>query len=360
MSINTIVVGLEHFIDKIGYQAIEYAKNSISVKYLVQDFTGLSKEKARRYNADVSILHKFLFIRILQLIYFFVKLKPFFCEIYASKRSTIFNTFIAKIFRCKIIFFLRGTEFEYVGFSKWSIVSSLKLSDYIVVKEYHLLEKIKKLNINEKKIIFLHNAVPVPTEDKIISVNNRKIDIVYLNRILARRNVDVLIEAIKIISNKFKELNVVIAGFTILNNFKKKLGEVNTEKKILEKINEFKLKDCIQIKEFVNNPEEYYMNAKIFILQADVVFANFSLLEAMSYGVVPIIWGEGADKIVKHLENGLIVPPEPEKLANALKGVLKNEVLLNKLSYNARKTIIEKFNIGDWVDKLIKIREIKR
>lgn len=37
----TLVLGLEHFIDKIGYQAFVYSKNNVPVKYLVSNKNGI-------------------------------------------------------------------------------------------------------------------------------------------------------------------------------------------------------------------------------------------------------------------------------------------------------------------------------
>lgn len=55
----------------------------------------------------------------------------------------------------------------------------------------------------------------------------------------------------------------------------------------------------IQILGFVNNSEELLKKSKLFIFPANIVFCNNALLEAMSFGCVPVVAnGEGAYRIV--------------------------------------------------------------
>ena len=49
-----------------------------------------------------------------------------------------------------------------------------------------------------------------------------------------------------------------------------------------------------------SDPKGFWQQSKVFVFPIEKVFANFSLLESMSYGIVPIISNiEYADRIVK-------------------------------------------------------------
>jgi glycosyltransferase involved in cell wall biosynthesis len=61
------------------------------------------------------------------------------------------------------------------------------------------------------------------------------------------------------------------------------------------------------LSDFTPDPAAFYKRAKFFVLPADVVFANNALLEAMSYGVVPLISNQqGSSLIVEDGRDGFI------------------------------------------------------
>lgn len=41
--VDNICIGLEHFIDKVGYQSSVYNKNGETIKYLINDVSGKSE-----------------------------------------------------------------------------------------------------------------------------------------------------------------------------------------------------------------------------------------------------------------------------------------------------------------------------
>lgn len=100
-------------------------------------------------------------------------------------------------------------------------------------------------------------------------------------------------------------------------------------------------------------PISYYLKSRFFLLSADIVFANNALLEAMSYGFVPLVSDvSGSNSIVDHLRSGYIFPHTYEGFKEAIEWAIKlDKVSYDKLSLNARLKVekdfsFEKFKAG--------------
>lgn len=349
----TIVLGLEHFIDKIGYQSDEYKRRGIPVKYLVNDVAGLSELKAKQYKADINIVPLNLLSRVIKTLAVFITYKPKWCELYDTGRLTLLYALIAIIFRTKLIIILRGQEFNRPGIRAFGLRLSLKLCHHIISKESNLTESLLSLSINKEKITEISNCVPLPKPA--IIQNDRDIDILFLNSVRKERHVDILLMAIKELSENVPNLKVVITGFSSLD---KNQHQVDTlyEEKILAMIQELNLNDIIETHGFVQEPSHYYKRAKIFVLPADVIFLNYSLLEAMSYAVAPIVCnGEGASKIINQT-NGKIVNFSSHELAETFKEVLSNQlyVFLGKAAHD---TIKEYHSMHTWGEEMLSVRK---
>lgn len=351
----TIVLGLEHFIDKIGYQANEYKRRGIPVKYLVNDVSGFSGLKAKQYNADVDTVLINLPGRLLKTLTAFITYKPKWCELYDTGRLTLFYTLIALIFRTKLIIILRGQEFNRQGFRAFGLKLSLKLCHHIISKESNLTKSLLSLSISSKKITEISNCVPLPQSSVIKS--DRDIDILFLNSVREERHVDLLLHTVKQLSENMPNLKVIITGFSSLDDNKHQV-DIDYEKKILAMIDELELDTIIETKGFVPEPSVYYRRARVFVLPANVIFLNYSLLEAMSYGVAPIVCrGEGAEKIIEHNYNGKIVGFTSEELAEEMKNMFTDEsyILYGKA---ARNTVKEHHTMQTWGDHMTSIRNI--
>ncbi len=349
----TIVLGLEHFIDKIGYQANEYKRCGIPVKYLVNDVSGLSELKAKQYNANIDIVPLNLLGRVLKTVKVFSIYRPRWCELYDTGRLTLFYTLIALMFRTKLVIILRGQEFNRHGMRALGLRISLKLCHHIISKESNLTKSLSNISISSKKITEISNCVPLPVSNMLKS--DKDIDILFLNSVREERHVDLLLHAVKQLSRNMPNLKVLIAGFSSLDDNKHQV-DIHYEKKILAMIHELDLDTIIETKGFVQEPSVYYRRAKIFVLPANVIFLNYSLLEAMSYGVAPIVCrGEGAEKIIEHNYNGKIVDFVSEELAEEMKKMLTDS-LYASYGKAACSTIEEHHTMRIWGDHMASVK----
>ena len=72
--VKTLSIGLEHFIDKIGYQSWIYQKNDDAIMYLINDISGLSRYYIEKYNACGIIVSRNPFFRIFQTFFFYIEI----------------------------------------------------------------------------------------------------------------------------------------------------------------------------------------------------------------------------------------------------------------------------------------------
>ena len=99
---------------------------------------------------------------------------------------------------------------------------------------------------------------------------------------------------------------------------------------------------------------EFLDSLDVFVMPTYFEGLPMSLLETMSYGVVPVVTKVGSiPTVVKDGENGLFVKvKDVESICKALKKLDDDRSLLAKMSVEARKTIQENFSATKYVERL--------
>lgn len=354
--IDTISIGLEHFIDKIGYQSKIYDDNNIGIKYLVNDVSCYSDYYKSKYSADITIVSMNPVIRIFQTISLLLLHRPRYIELYCTGRLTFFYCILSKIFMCKLIIILRGCEFSYDAFSQKLIDKALYLSDGILCKEYNLFKEIENRKLIHKTS-FIHNAVPVEITDSVEKLANRDIDILFMNTPRPSRNLELLISSIKMILDTKPRCSICFAGFSILDRDGSHI-EKEYQINMLKFLKELGIYDKIKIMGFVKEPSLLLKRSKVFVFPADVVFCNYTLLEAMSYGCIPIVTdGEGADEIVNHKVNGYISTKDINLLCSYINKAIVLSPENDKMSLLSKQCIVDGYGIDSWFSKVDEMRK---
>ena len=133
------------------------------------------------------------------------------------------------------------------------------------------------------------------------------------------------------------------------------LGTGTIEEKLKEKVKELKLDKEIIFTGFIKNIADY-MN--IFDVQVNCSYgtetSSLSLLEGMSIGVPAVATDYGGNPyLIQNGENGLIVPTyNPQKVAEAIEKILKNDELKKKMQENAIQIYEEKYTIQTYVENV--------
>lgn len=136
-------------------------------------------------------------------------------------------------------------------------------------------------------------------------------------------------------------------------------GSGELEKKLKDKAKEIK-KAKIEFRGNIPNsflPEELN-KSELFILPSLYEGMPKALLEAMACGL-PVIGTnvEGIKEVIKHEENGYLCETDANSIKEAIKKVLDNKKLQEKIGKNARQTVVNNFSLKNILKKEVIIYE---
>lgn len=221
--------------------------------------------------------------------------------------------------------FMRAINFILFSCAKVIVVNSRSTGEWIntfgnfakkTIKMYPVINKSKGFNIRNQN------------NQKLLKRKANEINILCVANIRRNKGQIVLLEALKILKNI--NISICFAGiikeeiyFDELNKF---VGANNMGKQIL-------FAGYLENEEL----EKAYKEADIFVLPTLKEGFGMVLIEAMAYGL-PVIASNvgGIPEVVEHGKNGLLVPPkDPHKLAEAIKTLIEDNGLYERLSKNA-------------------------
>jgi glycosyltransferase involved in cell wall biosynthesis len=134
-------------------------------------------------------------------------------------------------------------------------------------------------NYKDNNIFVSPNWLPLDFPPKNIKkiINKRPIDILFIGRIEAQKNLIKFIKIIKNVSKYNPKIKVTI------------IGSGSELSKIKRQINKLDLQKNIKILPPTINPAKFYLKAKIFLLTSDYEGFPLTLLEAISCGCTPVV-----------------------------------------------------------------------
>lgn len=211
-------------------------------------------------------------------------------------------------------------KYTYKNSSKYVLLSNRY--EAIFKKEASLYET--------EKLITIGNPITVaePTGEIENIIRNKRKEILYVGRMdYENKRVNRIVEAWSDIAHLYQDWKLVLVGD-------------GPHKSKLEK---YVLDNSVGNVEFTgfvkDDPIEYYKNASIFVLTSDLEGFGLVLLEAMIYGVVPIVYGsyEAAYDIVDHDLNGFIIPIpyKKEDTISYLENLINDSEGRNKKAFSA-------------------------
>ncbi|WP_026494393.1 glycosyltransferase family 4 protein [Butyrivibrio sp. WCD3002] len=165
--------------------------------------------------------------------------------------------------------------------------------------------------------------------------------IVSMGRLFPQKNYDLLIDAIKLVYEKYKDISVYIWGIGTEHN------------RLSERIKSEGLEKCMFLKGRTQDVEGAMADADLFVMTSDYEGMPNSLLEAMTYGM-PCISTDcptGPSELIKSGENGILVPLKDKKaLAESIMWFIENPEKAILCGKNARKSVVEK-HTADYICK---------
>jgi glycosyltransferase involved in cell wall biosynthesis len=282
-----------------------------SVTFFVNKYNPATSGYFRK-NDDHLALEEGFFKRFLMIWHFFSQNRSTLhhAEIYPGGRFSFIYVLISRYFGVPPVCVERGDLLYYKkdGYPPLTRVSMwicYKMSEIVWYREPYMRPMLEE--IGARNIYFLHNAVDLSPGSNVIDIDREKtVDFLWVNRIIPERRSDWFVNILG--TADFKDTSNVLVGML----------ESSAFPDMQEFVRRASLSN-LKVVDFVSDPAEFYVEASFFVLPADVVFANNALLEAMSYGVIPIIARQaGSELLVEDGVSGLIFDYNQQSFRDAM------------------------------------------
>ena len=188
----------------------------------------------------------------------------------------------------------------------------------------------------KKEILKINNGVEI-TEIQKETLDKPEINLIIVSRLVIQKNIDLVINALKILNNVNLKLNII--------------GEGNEISKLEKVINDFNLHKQVKLLGKIDNNEisKFLSNSDIFIQASDYEGLPHSVLEAINYEV-PILSTEagGCKDLLNDGERGFIIssPPNKNLIAKNIKFIINNKDEAIKRAAVAKSYISKEYNFS--------------
>ena len=178
----------------------------------------------------------------------------------------------------------------------WSINSA----EIVITPSDHLKSFVSGIGYS-KKILKINNGVNI-TDINRANESKADINLIIISRLVVQKNINIVIEAMKLLDNKNLKLSII--------------GEGDEFSKLENTIHDLNLQNQVQLLGKIDNNKisQFLLTADIFIQASDYEGLPHSVLEAINYEV-PILSTEtgGCKDLLNDGERGFIIPMPPDK-----------------------------------------------
>jgi L-malate glycosyltransferase len=206
------------------------------------------------------------------------------------------------------------------------IISKFSL---LVVRGNDAKKYLRKNNIKNRISIITGSTDIMETDDEEAPLKD--IDLIFVGRLSETKRPHIFIDIIRLLKEKFPNINAVIAG------------DGPEKDHILKLIKSHNLESNIQLLGQVDHVETWLLRSKVFVLTSRWEGVSISMLEAMACGSVPIVSNVGDLKdIIKNDINGYLIEAhhQPHEYANHAQEILHNDAKRERLAQDAKNTSI--------------------
>lgn len=276
-----------------------------------------------------------------------------------SKPSIIRDTpfiFVTRLFNVKLIIHLHGGEFlmkenppqwikRYLEYVLNGNESKIVLSE--------LEKQVVEAKFKAKNVFVLPNCVDLGEAQSFQRVinNTSPLKVLFMGRITISKGIEQIVDAFKLLKNEGIAVEFSCAGKgpeadIFIGEMTKILGDKFIYNGVVKGAGKIDLlKKC-----------------DVFILPS--LFGEglpMALLEAMSFGLVPIVTDDGSMKFtVEDKKSGFVVAKEsPEEIMQAIKSLANDRSQLGNMSQEAQKNIFTNYNPEVYIQKLDQLYEGK-
>jgi glycosyltransferase involved in cell wall biosynthesis len=224
----------------------------------------------------------------------------------------------------------------------WSINSA----EIVITPSDHLKSFVSGIGYS-KKILKINNGVNI-TDINRANESKADINLIIISRLVVQKNINIVIEAMKLLDNKNLKLSII--------------GEGGEFSKLESAIHDLNLQNQVKLLGKIDNNKisQFLLTADIFIQASDYEGLPHSVLEAINYEV-PILSTEtgGCKDLLNDGERGFIIPMPPDKkvIAENISFIIENKAEATKRANEAKLFIDKKHNFLEQANQYMKIFE---
>ena len=224
----------------------------------------------------------------------------------------------------------------------WSINSA----EIVITPSDNLKSFVSGIGYSQK-ILKINNGVNI-TDINRANESKADINLIIISRLVVQKNINIVIEAMKLLDNKNLKLSIV--------------GEGGEFSKLESAIHDLNLQNQVQLLGKIDNNKisQFLLTADIFIQASDYEGLPHSILEAINYEV-PILSTEtgGCKDLLNDGERGFIIPMPPDKkvIAENISFIIENKAEATKRADEAKSFINKKHNFLEQANQYMKIFE---
>lgn len=214
--------------------------------------------------------------------------------------------------------------------------------------------KLQFRDFKSMKVEVVPNFYDKELDEKLVEKNESKTSLVYLSNIMSSKGVFELIDAFKILSYKYDDISLHIAGGFIGDEY---ISTADVEKKFYEKI---------RTNEKITYLGKIYGKDKVKLLQSSDVFVlpSYYKSEAFPISIIEAMACENAIVTTnyKYLpevvssENGILVEPKSvENLVEGIECLINDKKKLKQIQKHNKEEAQEKYSLDRYIKSLKQI-----
>lgn len=326
-------------LDRSKYSLYLYAGND---GYLKKDFLDITDVTVKLDSCLKRDINPFLDFLAFFKLFFFLRRNSFDIVHTHSPKASILGRWAAFFSGLKnIVYTVHGWPFHdfmhplaYYFYLFLEKVTAKITKKIIVPSRYDLKTGLDKKIAPPDKLALIHYGIDINTFDKVYqerkkSGNKENSLIFTISSLKRQKGIFYFLKIAKMLLLENSRLNFVIAGDGPLR------------RKVKEKINNFRLKDKVQLVGWSSDVAYFLNQADIFVLTSLWEGLPVSLIEAVIAGVPVVVTDTGGiSDIVTNGEQGLIVKPvDILKIRKSCQNILKNYTNWHKIIEDNRKEL---------------------
>lgn len=208
-------------------------------------------------------------------------------------------------------------------------------------------QQIIRRKVPESKVVTVYNGIAESVSGKKVKMNQDEINLITCSRIDGIKGLNYLLDALaKLKSDGLRFHYYMIGDGPELDNLKRLCSHLAMD-------------EYVTFTGYKNNVDEWLNGADIFVIPSLQENHSIAVLEAMRAGkaIIATKVGGNGESLRNEVDGLLIKPCDVESLYEALKRLIHDEELRDRLSFSAKKRFMEKFTVDVMLKNVLGVLE---